>query len=1500
MIKYIYIYTIIFSSFIFATVNENFKIIKNTSNSFELSFSLNEIELEEKNNFTRIITNSKGESSIIGMPKLPKFSTLLMIEPDKNYEVSYIVSDSYVIENIDIIPNQDIINGLETKDIIKIDSNFYSSSSSYPYQNIILSNPMIMRDLVVASVSVIPFKYSPENKTLEVFTSIEIEINEVSQGDDIRRREMPKSRVFEKIYGSSVINYENDTRDDYQQSAVLYIGSSSIINNATFQQLVDWRRQRGYVVYTATTSQTGSSTSSIKNYIEDAYDDFDPAPEYVTLIGDVGGSYSIPTYYEDFGHDSYGSQCEGDHPYSQLDGNDLLPEVILGRMSIRSTSELTTVIYKILNYEKATYLDSYPNYYENAAMAGDPSTSGNSCAITKEAVKQSLENHGFSDVDIKTSGSGWATWMQNELSDGVLFFNYRGYLGMSGFGTSNVDNASSGWKLPFATILTCGTGSFAEDQTSMSEKFFRAGSVTNPKGGVAAIGTATWNTHTLFNNIVDLGIYHGILADDVETAGAALVSGKFALYNTYPGDPYEWISAFTQWNNLMGDAATHLFSDTPEVIEVSHASEISFGTNYLDVQVLDSRGNPVIDALVSLLKNNENIATNLMTDNLGQVTFSLNQDESNEMVLTVTKLDHQPYQSTVSISENSTNVNYAEGLSVNIVDDNDGLAFAGETVNLSIPIFNYGSQTASNLTCVLSSDSDKVTIDNPTVTLEDISSGNTVYVDNFTITISSSAKQYEDLELRLDISDANNNWYSEIPIDVMGSLLTINSSGYFQPGETTSLDISITNSGMLTASNITGYLEYNGTEIEINDANGSWNSLETGQTANSSNGFNITLSNDIVNGTQFTLWLLLESSEGYSSLESYTVTAGHVSGVDPLGPDQYGYYIYDSGDINYDLAPEYDWIEISNSGTNLNLSNSGNGNWSGNGPIGHIDLPFPFKFYGIEYDELTICTNGWISPGYATSAAFRNYPIPGAGGPTPMIAAFWDDLETGNNGDVYVYSTNQYVIIEWHDMRTNWGNDNNTFQIIIYNDSNQPYGDNSIKIQYQDFNNTSSGSFTAYPPIHGSYATIGIENHLSNDGLQYSYYNNYPVPAMQISDGTALYITTQAPITLPAPTLDYMVSNTEFDVPQNSSDVSSLTITNNGEEGSLLSYSVSKSYPEVESPFNNPGGGPDAYGYFWSDSDLGDDIDYQWEDISDNATQVSFSSNDSSTEFISMDFDFPFYGESYSEFFINANGWIGFGEDNSEWYNGNIPSTEYPRPAIFGFWDDLNPINDNCNSTCAGNIYYHSNNDRVVVWFDAVAHWVSEGFENTSYSFQVIMYPDGEVDVNIQSIEGNYSATVGMQNASGTIATQVDAYNGDYFNSNSSFKFKRPFIPTDWLLLSAEDGSGLYGDLYNGESEQINIEVNTLDLIQNTYLASIIISSNSADDVEVPIVLNVLSDSGIVGDLNDDLVVNIQDIVLLVNIILTSGEFLENGDLNQDGVLDVIDIVQLVSIILDS
>ena len=58
------------------------------------------------------------------------------------------------------------------------------------------------------------------------------------------------------------------------------------------------------------------------------------------------------------------------------------------------------------------------------------------------------------------------------------------------------------------------------------------------------------------------------------------------------------------------------------------------------------------------------------------------------------------------------------------------------------------------------------------------------------------------------------------------------------------------------------------------------------------------------------------------------------------------------------------------------------------------------------------------------------------------------------------------------------------------------------------------------------------------------------------------------------------------------------------------------------------------------------------------------------------------------------------------------------------------------------------------------------------------------------------------------------------------------------------------------------------------------------------------ADTPIAGDVNDDGVVNIQDIIIAINIILESGEYNNLADINNDGVINVLDIVELVNIVL--
>ena len=54
----------------------------------------------------------------------------------------------------------------------------------------------------------------------------------------------------------------------------------------------------------------------------------------------------------------------------------------------------------------------------------------------------------------------------------------------------------------------------------------------------------------------------------------------------------------------------------------------------------------------------------------------------------------------------------------------------------------------------------------------------------------------------------------------------------------------------------------------------------------------------------------------------------------------------------------------------------------------------------------------------------------------------------------------------------------------------------------------------------------------------------------------------------------------------------------------------------------------------------------------------------------------------------------------------------------------------------------------------------------------------------------------------------------------------------------------------------------------------------------------------IMGDVNSDNVINIQDIVLIVNLIMI-GEYNSYADFNLDNIIDILDIVQIVNLILD-
>ena len=62
---------------------------------------------------------------------------------------------------------------------------------------------------------------------------------------------------------------------------------------------------------------------------------------------------------------------------------------------------------------------------------------------------------------------------------------------------------------------------------------------------------------------------------------------------------------------------------------------------------------------------------------------------------------------------------------------------------------------------------------------------------------------------------------------------------------------------------------------------------------------------------------------------------------------------------------------------------------------------------------------------------------------------------------------------------------------------------------------------------------------------------------------------------------------------------------------------------------------------------------------------------------------------------------------------------------------------------------------------------------------------------------------------------------------------------------------------------------------------------------------NLECEQSLLGDLNSDLIINIQDVVLAVNLVLTSSGYNSSADLNLDNIVNVQDIILLINIILN-
>jgi peptidase C25-like protein len=671
---------------------------------------------------TYSILNAPGSGKmVVGHPDLPVFGKLILIPNGTHPVLEVKPGKPRIYKGIEIAPVQPARPDGEdgppppwTQDL-----SVFNADAEFPSSFAYLEPIKIVRGRDCTIIRLYPYRYNPVRKRLLVYPDLEVTVRFVGVARSLPSR--LESRSFDKLFIRSAVNAdavisEEDMRmmirseeaadDSGSEGACEYL----IITHSDFSDAADtlaaWKRKSGFSTHVATTSDTGSTAAEIQAYLQDAYDNWDPAPEYLLLIGDAD---FIPTNYET-AHPNSGSLIGTDLYYTTLDGSDYLPDLSAGRLSVDTSEEADNRVAAIIAYESdpptdasfyetaviCTYFQHYASGYAERRFAqtsedlatflsdssylGEysveriyytPSSvtptnwspfyfSGGPAGDAWDPIPTYLEKPGF-------AWDGAAADISAAVNSGCFLLTHCDHGSATSWGdpsysTSHVGALTNGELMPVVWSVNCSTGFFDKETcaTPSSTISFSETWERNASGGAVGIIGATRVSYSGHNDRLFWGWTDAVWPDFVSgysgTApfaepayrmGDVLNYGKLYYATTYSDSTTRKVEfEIYHW---FGDPSMRIRTEVPGTLSADHPSSVGFGAT-TDIEVLvDIDGLPLEGAVVTIsrseLPDDYRVET---TDASGEAIFSdLILSETGAYDLVVTAPNTIPFQGTI-------------------------------------------------------------------------------------------------------------------------------------------------------------------------------------------------------------------------------------------------------------------------------------------------------------------------------------------------------------------------------------------------------------------------------------------------------------------------------------------------------------------------------------------------------------------------------------------------------------------------------------------------------------------------------------------------------------------------------------------------------------------------------------------------------------------------------------------------------------------------------------
>ncbi len=894
-----------------------FNVDYETPMGIEITFSIHEMVIEETE-INGISMKNFGIPGVFlpndeGAPNLAGTGRYIAIPQGARAQITILGSRTEVYHNVEVAPAFNIPRDNDDSPIrYEKDMKIYSRNAYYPETPVKLSNPMQMRGVDVVILGITPFQYNPVTKEMIVYKDIRVKVDFIG-GNGHFGEDRLRSRFWEQILQGHLLNYNSLPKIDFYaperiQSRDGYEYIIIVPDDPVFEAWADtikaWRKLQGISCDVFTLTEVGgSSATDIENFLNNAYNTWDPAPVAFLLLSDYpssGDLYGItsPVW------SGTGGSCVSDNIYADVNG-DNLPEMDHARITAQDESDLSTMINKFLSYERVPYTAS--NYYDEPLVAccWQNDRWFQICAetirgffINVQARNPARQYHGGNP----SAGCAWST-----NSNTPVIVAYFGSAGLGYIPDTNPYNASwwnngtaaginaainsgafivqhrdhgleTGWADPpyhnsdlnnltntmftFVYSINCLTGIYNWSSECFAEKFHRI------DYGALGLNAATEVSYSFVNDTYVWGMYdcmwpeflpdypaYDMIGYDNLRPCMSMTSGKYFLEaSSWPYNPQHKNITYHLFHHH-GDAFITLYSEVPQNLSVSHASSLTAGVTVFNVTANDN-------SIIALTVNGEIIGVAEGTGGPVAITI-LPQTPGNTMKITITKANYYRYEADVPIT--SSTYPYVT-LSTDIIDDaaggnNDGVVNPGETIDYGVYAKNVGTGTAQNVYGILS-ESDlyvSITVDSSwygDIPEDDSSLSNPYY----TFSVANDCPNSHNIDFTLEFHDINDSVFTSYQsITVYAPILTYvdvsvvndnNGNGILDPGEDADLILTIENEGGATAENVTSTLMTTSSFIIINDNSGNFGSIDPGNTGtNSSDPYNVSADSTTPTGT---------------------------------------------------------------------------------------------------------------------------------------------------------------------------------------------------------------------------------------------------------------------------------------------------------------------------------------------------------------------------------------------------------------------------------------------------------------------------------------------------------------------------------------------------------------------------------------------------------------------------------------------------------------------------